>query len=104
MGVRGSKNLSDRAWLLGARPRRLLLHALLVEPTPDAGWSPESLAARCEVGERGLDRHLARLRDLGLVRREGRRNWAPADPGSSLSAALAELLRALDGVSDRRDE
>lgn len=101
MGERGSKSLSDRDWLLGARPRRLLLHALLVRPTPQQGWPLETLTRLCEVGDRGLDRHLARLEGLEIVSRNGR-NWRPVAPTSPLMEALVALVVALEDVSDQR--
>ncbi|HEV3002584.1 MAG TPA: hypothetical protein VGW75_17735 [Solirubrobacteraceae bacterium] len=101
MGLRGSKATSDRDWLIGARPRRLLLHALLVCATPDEGWPVRTLTAACEVGERGLDRHLRRLERLDLARRDGS-NWRPVEPRTPLANALAELLTRLEDVSDDR--
>jgi DNA-binding HxlR family transcriptional regulator len=101
MGARGSKPLSDRDWLIGARPRRLLLRHLLLGETPKGGWTLDALTSACGVGERGLDRHLSRLERLRLVRREGGRCW-PVEPPSDLSRALGDLVRELDGIPDRR--
>jgi hypothetical protein len=92
--------LSDRDWLFGARPRRLVLEALLVETPPRDGWTVAVLCDRCGVGERGLDAHLDRLEHLGLiVRRRG--SVSLADPLPALAADLRSLLRRVQAVPDR---
>jgi hypothetical protein len=97
VGARGPKELSARDWLLGSRPRRLALEALL--SVPPRAWRVQELVERCGVGSRGLDSHLRGLEHLGLaVRTEA--GWVAPARSSPLARPLRALLRALEHVDE----
>jgi DNA-binding HxlR family transcriptional regulator len=99
MGERGSKRLTDRDWLFGARPRRLVLETLLLHEPWKAEWTVDALCGLCEVGPRGLDAHLRTLERLGLVSRE-RGRVAVCQPIPPLGADLKALLTRLRALPD----
>jgi hypothetical protein len=55
-----------RDWLLGSEAKRLLLRALLAEPS--RAWTKSDLARAARVGVYGgVDKHVAALVQLGLL-------------------------------------
>lgn len=98
MAAIGVKPLSSRDWLLGSRPRRLALAALLGEP--DRSWSKSEVARAAGVSVHGgIDEHVAGLVRVGLLARDGAR-WRLVVPGGALVAPLTALLAALEALPD----
>src|SRR3954447_23472132 len=96
-GKRGAKPLGPRDWIFGSAPRRRLLHVVLAEPTPAAGWTKADLARAIGVSTKGgVDEHVAGLAALGLLAQDGGR-WRPGGRGG-LAAALRRVLTELDRV------
>lgn len=98
MGARGPKGLSARDWLLGSRPRRLVLEAVLADPGHT--WLLKELVELSGVGARGLDAHLRGLEALGVIERDVA-GWRAAAPGPPFAVPLQAFLVALGEVSDK---
>jgi hypothetical protein len=98
----GAQPVSDRDWVFGSRPRRLLLEGTLKGRVPAAGWSKTELAAIAGVSEHGgVDEHVAGLVAIGLLERRGRR-LVLVSPRPGLAGALSSVVRELRHVPDER--
>lgn len=98
MASRGVKPLSSRDWLLGSRPRRLALQALL--ENPERAWSKADLAQACGVSPNGgIDDQIDGLVRVGLLAADGRQ-WRLSAPDSPLAERLSALLLALADLPD----
>jgi len=86
---------SLRDWLFVKPSKRLLLEALLREPT--RAWTRTELAARCEQHAKArIDRHLGPLLEAGVIERQGTTYTLRVD--EPVVEVLRRLLEAL-GVS-----
>jgi DNA-binding transcriptional ArsR family regulator len=86
---------------LGSRVPREILIAASRQPT-----TAEELAERCEVSESTIYRHLNRLVEAGLVRKEGRSGARTAPTYRTVADSLAVTIDP-DGIAvhdDRTDE
>lgn len=98
----GAQPVSDRDWVFGSRPRRLLLEGTLKGRAPKTGWSKTELAVIAGVSEHGgVDEHVDGLVAIGLLKRSGRR-LAPVSPRPPLASALSSVVRELRHVPDAR--
>jgi hypothetical protein len=98
----GAQPVSDRDWVFGSRPRRLLLEGTLKARAPRTGWSKTELAVIAGVSEHGgVDEHVDGLVAIGLLKRSGRR-LAPVSPRPPLASALSSVVRELRHVPDAR--
>ena len=81
-------------------PRRVLLCAMFHEPA--RWWSWAELAGRAGLRPASLRRHMAALRNGGIIREkiEGGRAWFQADPDCPVFAELQSLVGKLNPRSD----
>lgn len=99
----GPKQLSERDWIFGSRPRRLLLERAIAKRPRVDGWTKTELAKLAEVtANGGVDEHVAGMAAVGLLDERGGRWYVPT-PRPHLAGALGRVLRLLSELSDEVD-
>jgi hypothetical protein len=94
-----ARTLHLRDWPFGAVGRRLLLQTLLLEASPEQGWSKRELEERVSVRPGGLDEVLAGAFHLRLIELRGRRWYAP-EQAPQIASSLEAVVRASVALPD----